>query len=448
MFMLIFQRSYVFMVFRNKKASAYLLLSSFLVFSPTQSLVLPGIKKCSNVVFAATSGKYKLTRDPVFGQAVLDTTVANFNSTGFSYGDSVNVTFSNGKTLTDIPYYSSSNTKTGEPLLLSYQGEANPKLAFNNSRSLYDELNLKADDTVVITLNKKGKYLEIENTLKLNHSDRRKDFTSDSQFANFRPLTGGKLKKNKIFRSCSPYDDIYNRAKYTNDLAKANGIDYVINLANSSKSVEELVKKHKLDNCYCSDLFKHNKCICLEMDQNYRSKEYAQKLVKGLKKIIDGGNCLIHCTEGKDRTGYDSSVIEALCGASIEELEEDYMKTYENYYGITKNGTPKRYKAIKELKFDEYVKDLIDKYGKGSNSLAIAAENYLKFGGMKDEEISRLRAVLCKNTAYDYIKEYILESTLFQGITLVGGGSLVALSARYLVPKFWSALKSLYHNYF
>ena len=434
------------MSFRNKKASAYLLLSSFFVFSPAQSLVLPG-NHCSNVVFAATSVKYKLTRDPVFGQAVLDTTVAGFNSTGFSCGDSVNVTFSNGKILTDIPYYSGYSTRTGNPLLVSYPGESKPKLAFNNSRSLFDELGLKAGDNVVITLNKKGKYLEIENALKLSYSNKRKDFTSDSQFANFRPLTGGKLKKNKLYRSSSPYDDIYNRAKYTNDLAKANGIEYVINLANSSKSVKELVKKHKLDSCYCYDLFKQNKCICLKMDQNYRSKEYAQKVVKGLTEIIKReSKSLIHCTEGKDRTGFVCLLIEALCGASIEELEKDYMKTYENYYGITKNKTPKRYKAIKELKFDDYIDYLTSQCGKGS--MIEAAEHYLRFGGMKNEDINRLRAKICRSTSYDYLKEYILDSTLFQGVTLVGGGSLVVLSARYLVPKFWSALKSLYHNYF
>ncbi len=67
---------------------------------------------------------------------------------------------------------------------------------------------------------------------------------------------------------------------------------------------------------------------------------------KMFESILDNdGPYYIHCLEGKDRTGYVCMVIEALCGASYEELVEDYFITYHNYYGIEK-GTSK-YDLIK-----------------------------------------------------------------------------------------------------
>ena len=48
------------------------------------------------------------------------------------------------------------------------------------------------------------------------------------------------------------------------------------------------------------------------------------------------GPCLIHCVEGKDRTGFVCALMLALAGASAQEIIDDYMITYYNYYGITK----------------------------------------------------------------------------------------------------------------
>ena len=381
-------------MFTNRgKISASVLLSSAFILNSYQVFVIPDVIS-SSTVFANSVNKYGLTRDQRFGQAVLDVTIEDFNKSGFDYGDSVNVEFSNGKSLKDIPYYSGYNTKTGEPLLVGYHGEVGPKLAFNNSRSLYDELGIKEGETATVILNKKGKYLETENALRLKYSDRREDYSSDKQFANFRALYGGRLKKNLIYRSASPYDDIHKRAKYTNELSKNNNINYVINIADLPENVQIFSKKYELGDSYCASLFKNNRCICLGMSQNYRSKEYAEKLVEGLLKIINGkGKFLIHCTEGKDRTGFVCLIIEALCGATLSELEKDYMKTYENYYGISKEKTPEKYKAVKESRFDDYI-DYLKSICKSGN-LVEAAEIYLMFGGMSKEKVEKLRARIC-----------------------------------------------------
>lgn len=88
------------MLFRSRKARVSLLLSSFFIFSSTQSSVLLSVP-CFSTDVATFSNVYKITKDPIFGQAVLNTTVTNFNNSSFSCGDSVNIVFSNGKVLVD-----------------------------------------------------------------------------------------------------------------------------------------------------------------------------------------------------------------------------------------------------------------------------------------------------------------------------------------------------------
>lgn len=46
------------------------------------------------------------------------------------------------------------------------------------------------------------------------------------------------------------------------------------------------------------------------------------------------GPYLIHCTEGKDRAGFVSALLEALVGSSVEEIKDDYMCSFTNYYGV------------------------------------------------------------------------------------------------------------------
>ena len=43
---------------------------------------------------------------------------------------------------------------------------------------------------------------------------------------------------------------------------------------------------------------------------------------------------IVHCMEGKDRTGYVCALLEGLCGATYEEMVNDYLITYVNYYKV------------------------------------------------------------------------------------------------------------------
>lgn len=84
-------------------------------------------------------------------------------------------------------------------------------------------------------------------------------------------------------------------------------------------------------------LFDNGDVDALDMSVNYRSQKFADKLVEDLRQmIVQDGPYLIHCTEGKDRTGFTCALLEALCGASYDEMLDDYMISYDNCMELTK----------------------------------------------------------------------------------------------------------------
>ena len=83
------------------------------------------------------------------------------------------------------------------------------------------------------------------------------------------------------------------------------------------------------------------KVIALGMPVNFSSDEFAEGIVKGLTFLSENdAPYMVHCTEGKDRAGFASMLVEALMGANEEEIVRDYMLSYVNYYGV-EEGTEK-----------------------------------------------------------------------------------------------------------
>jgi hypothetical protein len=167
-------------------------------------------------------------------------------------------------------------------------------------------------------------------------------------------------------------------------------------LSNKDEELKSLVNSEDFDSPYFLTLYNAGKVISLGMNVQFQGQDFNEKLVKGLSAIVNNsGPYLIHCVEGKDRTGFVLMVIEALLGASYQEIVDDYMETYNNYYGITKKSDKDRYETIKEKNIDlmlHYIindenneKDLskIDDY-------ATLAKEYLLSIGMTEEIINKL----------------------------------------------------------
>ena len=112
--------------------------------------------------------------------------------------------------------------------------------------------------------------------------------------------------------------------------------------------------------------------------------------------IQEEGPYLFFCTEGKDRTGYCAALIEALCGASYDELLADYMKTYENYYGMTEESSPEQRRAAIETSFDpimEIMFEVQENEDLKTVNLEERARVFFQKGGLTDEQIDTMRRV-------------------------------------------------------
>lgn len=344
-----------------------------------------------------------LIEDKDLGGAYLDISIEDFNTLGFAFGDGIDVTFSNGFSLKDIPYFNGYYVKTGEPLACGYPGYEYVALKYAQGPSLWEQVGLHEGDTATVLLTGPEKYLDVQDALSLSYSSERSDFPDDVTFANYRELSGGTLQKGLLYRSASPVDDIYNRAGYVNALLKDTDVQFVLDLADSRDEIDTYAAEDDekgTDVSYFLELDDKGNVAPLGLDASYMSSAFTTKLTQGLRQLAaHEGPYLIHCLEGKDRTGFVCMLLEALAGATYDQMCDDYMVTYANYYGVTKESDSERYDTIVSIKFDDMLESFTQ--AKDDDDLKTmdyveAARTYLRNGGMTDEEIDHLTDVICR----------------------------------------------------
>ena len=169
---------------------------------------------------AVTTGEVGVVRDEEYGGIFIDLTIDEFNALGFDFGDSVNISFDNGTKLDDLPYYTGYYVPVDALLLCGYPGSPHPKIARNYGDSAWEEFKMTENTKVTVTINEKAKYLSTQELSELEYSDKREDYDSDIEFANFREVRGGALREKGFYRSASPCDNRRNRAPYANALAE------------------------------------------------------------------------------------------------------------------------------------------------------------------------------------------------------------------------------------
>lgn len=337
--------------------------------------------------------------EPEFGGIYLDMTIDDFNARGFAYGDSVDVRFSNGYALMDLPYYNGYYTQTGSPLLIAYPGYPYIKVCINNGEDLWDVAGIDETATAAVSLHAAGKYGDIQNARDIHYSDERSKFESDAVFANFRAVRVSTMKEHLVYRAASPCDNQHQRAVYVNQLIAQAGVQFIIDLADT----EEKINGYLADDAFACDyflsLYHDGRVLPLAMNMNFDSEEFKQKAALGLLALAEQeGPFLVHCTEGKDRTGFMCMLIEALSGASYQEIVEDYMITYRNYYGIDRQTDPARYDVIVENVLDPMIRSLAGDAGGDLKTadLSAWAAQYLRAGGMTDAQIAAVKTAIEK----------------------------------------------------
>ena len=246
-----------------------------------------------------------------------------------------------------------------------------------------------------VTLKEAGGYADELAIRKLNRTNVRSDYDdlTDAEFANFRVVGTTGMGTNALYRSSSPIDPDLGRNTYADAAAEAAAVKTFINLADTE---EEAAGYTGYTDSYYSTQTK----LFLGLPVAFTSDEFKAGLANGYKFITtNDGPYLIHCLEGKDRTGLSVAVLECLMGASLEELQADYLKTYENYFEVQNN----EHIALTEAQVT-YIKGIITKNlgiifdveDMTTADLADEAEAYLTEIGLTADEIATLKVNLGK----------------------------------------------------
>lgn len=345
-----------------------------------------------------TTGAVSVSIDKEFGDLYLDMSGEDFMKLGFELGDGVDLSLSNGYRTDNIPVYNGYYAKYGRPEIVV---KPDGSVVIAASRASFEKMSdVEPGDKALITFREKGAYEEIQETLNLVYSDKRSDFDSAEQFANFYEIKGGKLKKGLFYRSSSPVNNKRSRAPFAEKLLEAKEIKHIINLSDTVSEADNAQYQYNYFPRYYNNMRSAGNVAFLNLNSDYRSKEFASAVSNALLKICDKrGPYLIHCGEGKDRTGFVSALILALSGADYEEIRDDYMKSYENYYGITESAEPEKYHRIVELKADEilyYLACASDDSGINleKTDFKIGAVNYLRYGGLTNSQILYIKCLI------------------------------------------------------
>ena len=133
---------------------------------------------------------------------------------------------------------------------------------------------------------------------------------------------------------------------------------------------------------------------------DFTADDFKSGLADGLRFFAENeGPYLVHCTEGKDRAGFTSALLECLMGATEEEVVADYMVSYANYYGVTKESDSEKYELIVSNNIANMLRTIAG-LEKGASlegaDLQAGAKTYLTSHGMTSEQVAALRANLAK----------------------------------------------------
>lgn len=332
------------------------------------------------------------------GNLILDTTFDALKKNGIEVGDLITVTVGGNEYV--IPVGTSYTDVDNGEMVCRFDLEDNEAALTVNYGSFAEETGAAVKRTVEgdpgyewdlrvsgvkIALKEKEGYLDEYNARNLSRSAERSDYPDldDEEFANFRAVAVSGIKENVLYRSSSPVDQAIGRNGYAMAAMEKAGVRTVINLSDSVEEMESY-------DTYPGSCYSGCAVINAEMSYDFESEEFAEKVRQCVVFITENdGPYLIHCKEGKDRTGILCAILECFAGAPAEEVINDYMITYANYYGVQPGDTA--YGIILE---NNLIKTLCSIFRTGSIEDADLKERayaYLISTGLTEEQLTVLR---------------------------------------------------------
>jgi protein tyrosine/serine phosphatase len=204
---------------------------------------------------------------------------------------------------------------------------------------------------------------------------------------NFREVCMGNIAHNTLYRSNHPMTDGEQNSIIAN-LAEDANIQCVLNLHDS----ETQMRSEQGESWY-HRLIKSECAIALNMDFNFMSDEFTEKLRKGLLYMLwHNVPYLIHCLAGFDRTGFVCAVLEALMGSTLQEIVDDYCISFgRRFTSAIQNDNTEQPAILAQLKSMNNDVPVTDK------NLQCTAEQYLlKKVGLRKEDLAELKNKLSR----------------------------------------------------
>ncbi len=342
------------------------------------------------------------------GIVIKNITVADMQKAGFELADMVSVHIANQKI--ELPIVANFKGAVAGSMMLVMPANPRRNISLEGSYSDFAKANKIAkpiigeDGTIskwvpekgvkfplhiTITISKKQGYKDEYKNFELIRTYKRSDYPNlnDKEFANFREIKTPKMANGRLYRASSPIDTKLSRNYYVDRFAKEAGVKTFFNLCNSAKAARELP-------AFARSYYATQRVFYLPLNVDVTSDVFSNGMKEIAKAMLNKKvfPCLIHCVEGQDRTGFACAMFELFMGASYEEVEADYVKTFMNYYKV-KEGT-EQYKSIAKniyVNLDRAFKERIKDYeGFDKNKTQELAKKYFKSLGLNDEQLNQL----------------------------------------------------------
>lgn len=375
---------------------------------------------------------YNVYEGKPFGNIILESSYSELTGLGFEPGDSVDIRFSNGTELEDIPFLSGCVLPEGMICLNAYEGFEWIRIEKRFGR-MWDSYVMTGKETGRIFLNEHRKYLLLQNVFNTDFSLSRECFPNDEVYANYRCLSGGKIRKWKFYRSSASFDPLHDRGefvirqKYLDKLLERDGIQFVVNMTCDKSQADEIFASRRYNGFYIQKLYEEGKVFSALFPADYSAPEFRRLLASALRLLMEhNGPYLLQCRAGLDRTGFVCCLLEALAGAEQKEITDDYMLSYECLCGVTKETNREKYDFLKMFQAERILKIMTQerslsrnitaaelcsevaatserRYAESycSGALSASAEKYLLQCGMLFEEISELKQILTESLIFE-----------------------------------------------
>ena len=334
--------------------------------------------------------KGKITSYNEFGAAMLSFTETDMTNAGFTLGDVISITIDDNKEIV-MPYYDGFYTRNGEFLCVAYP--TYPSICFTaNNIGLPKELTDLEGHSVTVRMKEKGGCLDVQTALSMKYSNERIEYPdlSDAEFANARTVKAGNIPSGILYRSSSPFSNDIKRDIYVSEYLQQEKIRTVLNLADN----EEKMLSYKDIPPYSLSLWKEGNVILCPLKADPTADDYNNRLIEALKQLPSHpAPYLVHCMEGKDRTGYVCALLEGLCGATYEEIVADYLVTYDNYYYINPAKDPVLCNTLVSLRLNTclmFYANVSDESQLPNIDYAKAFSSYLLSHGMTQQQLDAL----------------------------------------------------------